>query len=99
MSMKIEEIKNSSTKDKRVSSHSHIKGLGLNEYGSVVDNSAGFIGQAEAREVRNQCMYNKNANLCSFCRPPVMLSIWLKARKWLARHYLLQVHQVQAKQP
>lgn len=37
--------------NKRVSTHSHIRGLGLNDQGEVVDgSSAGLVGQKEARE-------------------------------------------------
>ncbi|KAI8828048.1 TIP49 C-terminus-domain-containing protein [Chytriomyces cf. hyalinus JEL632] len=47
--MKIHEV-SSTTKEQRVAVHSHIKGLGLNEDGSAVQNSAGFVGQETARE-------------------------------------------------
>ena len=51
--MKIEQIGSACTgeKDARVSIHSHIKGLGLNEDGSPNRESNGFVGQLEAREV------------------------------------------------
>ena len=49
--MKIEEVK-STTKAQRVSSHSHVKGLGLNEAGRAVTCAAGLVGQEDAREVR-----------------------------------------------
>ena len=48
--MKVEEVK-SSSKDQRVSSHSHIKGLGLNEHGDAESELAGFVGQEAARTV------------------------------------------------
>ncbi len=48
--MKIEEVK-STTKTERVASHSHVKGLGLNEAGEADPIAAGFIGQEKAREV------------------------------------------------
>lgn len=48
--MKIEEVK-STTKTERVASHSHVKGLGLNEAGEADPVAAGFIGQEKAREV------------------------------------------------
>ena len=50
--MKIEQIRssNSTSKDKKISTHSHIKGLGLNEEGSAIKEGSGFIGQMEARE-------------------------------------------------
>ncbi|RWS21600.1 hypothetical protein B4U80_00797 [Leptotrombidium deliense] len=47
--MKIEEIKNS-TKTQRVSAHSHVKGLGLDETGTAVKVCSGLVGQEEARE-------------------------------------------------
>ena len=48
--MKIEEVQ-STTKTVRVASHSHIKGLGLNEDGTAMEVSAGLVGQQQAREV------------------------------------------------
>jgi RuvB-like protein 1 (pontin 52) len=48
--MKIEEIRSGSTVDHKISTHSHIKGLGLNEDGTPNRESSGFIGQLEARE-------------------------------------------------
>ena len=50
--MKVEEVK-SSSKDQRISSHSHIKGLGLNEHGDAESELAGFVGQEAARTVRH----------------------------------------------
>lgn len=47
--MKIEEVQ-STTKTVRVASHSHIKGLGLNEDGTAMEISAGLVGQQQARE-------------------------------------------------
>lgn len=47
--MKIEEVQ-SNAKTIRVSSHSHIKGLGLNEEGLAMENQGGLVGQVEARE-------------------------------------------------
>lgn len=47
--MKIEEVK-STTKKARVSAHSHIRGLGLQEDGSAQDIGAGLVGQSRARE-------------------------------------------------
>ena len=51
VTMKIEEVK-STTKTERIASHSHVKGLGLNEQGEADPVAAGFIGQEKAREVR-----------------------------------------------
>lgn len=47
--MKIEEVK-STTKTQRIASHSHVKGLGLNEDGIPIQAAAGFVGQIHARE-------------------------------------------------
>lgn len=48
--MKIEEVK-STVKTQRISSHSHVKGLGLNENGTALSMAAGLVGQEQAREV------------------------------------------------
>ena len=47
--MKIEEVK-STTKTQRIASHTHIKGLGLNEAGDAIPVSQGLCGQEKARE-------------------------------------------------
>jgi len=47
--MKIEEVK-STTKAQRVASHTHIKGLGLDEQGNAQQCAAGLCGQEKARE-------------------------------------------------
>ena len=47
--MKIEEVK-STTKTQRISAHSHVKGLGLDENGTAIPVSAGLVGQELARE-------------------------------------------------
>jgi len=47
--MKIEEVK-STTRGQRVATHSHVKGLGLNEDGSAAEVAAGLVGQEKARE-------------------------------------------------
>jgi len=47
--MKIEEVQ-STTKTQRVASHSHIKGLGLEEDGAAMQIAAGLVGQEKARE-------------------------------------------------
>ena len=54
--MKIEEVK-STTKTQRIASHSHIKGLGLDENGYAIQSAAGLVGQELAREVSNQTMF------------------------------------------
>lgn len=47
--MKIEEIK-SVTKTSRIASHSHIKGLGLDDTGKAIEVDSGLVGQETARE-------------------------------------------------
>ncbi|EDV21554.1 RuvB-like 1 [Trichoplax sp. H2] len=47
--MKIEEVK-STSKTQRIASHSHIKGLGLDETGLAKPVAAGLVGQEKARE-------------------------------------------------
>ncbi|WAR25143.1 RUVB1-like protein [Mya arenaria] len=47
--MKIEEVK-STTKTQRIATHSHIKGLGLDENGCAIQSAAGLVGQELARE-------------------------------------------------
>ena len=48
--MKIEEVK-STTKTLRIAAHSHVKGLGLDEFGYALQSGAGLVGQELAREV------------------------------------------------
>ncbi|KPP78696.1 ruvB-like 1-like [Scleropages formosus] len=47
--MKIEEVK-STTKTQRIATHSHIKGLGLDEAGNAKQSASGLVGQEAARE-------------------------------------------------
>ena len=47
--MKIEEVK-STTRTQRVASHSHVKGLGLDDKGIAQPIAAGLVGQELARE-------------------------------------------------
>ncbi|XP_050304629.1 ruvB-like helicase 1 [Anthonomus grandis grandis] len=47
--MKVEEVK-STVKTQRISAHSHIKGLGLDESGFAIQQAAGLVGQEQARE-------------------------------------------------
>jgi len=47
--MKIEEVK-STVKTQRISAHSHVKGLGLNETGEAIKVASGLVGQDQARE-------------------------------------------------
>ena len=48
--MKIEEVK-STTKTQRIATHSHVKGLGVDENGNALQIAAGLVGQELAREV------------------------------------------------
>lgn len=48
--MKIEEVK-STVRTQRIAAHSHIKGLGLDEFGVPIQMAAGLVGQNTAREV------------------------------------------------
>lgn len=47
--MKIEEVQ-SNTKTQRISSHSHIKGLGLKDDMTALELGGGLVGQEQARE-------------------------------------------------
>ncbi|KAF7720768.1 RuvB-like protein 1 [Apophysomyces ossiformis] len=47
--MRIEQVK-TTTREQRVATHSHIKGLGLREDGTAEPIMAGFVGQENARE-------------------------------------------------
>lgn len=47
--MKIEEVR-STERLERIASHSHVKGLGLNDDGSAKDIGSGLVGQSQARE-------------------------------------------------
>jgi RuvB-like protein 1 (pontin 52) len=47
--MKIEEVK-STVKTQRISCHSHIKGLGLDEFGEAIQIASGLVGQEDARQ-------------------------------------------------
>lgn len=49
--MKIEEVK-STVKTQRISAHTHVKGLGLDDTGTPLQIAAGLVGQEAAREVR-----------------------------------------------
>lgn len=50
--MKVEEVK-STAKTQRISAHTHVKGLGLDENGAAIQSAAGLVGQEVAREVLN----------------------------------------------
>lgn len=42
----------SNARENRIASHSHIRGLGLDEEGLAKEDRNGFVGQRAAREVR-----------------------------------------------
>lgn len=52
-----------SSNSKKVATHSHIKGLGLNETGHAEMIASGFVGQIKAREVRNRNEEKKSIDL------------------------------------
>jgi RuvB-like protein 1 (pontin 52) len=56
--MKIEQVK-TAPNEKRVATHSHIKGLGLRADGTAEPIQSGFVGQENAREVKRSVKYNK----------------------------------------
>lgn len=60
--MKIEEVK-STAKTQRISAHTHIKGLGLDENGTAIQSAAGLVGQEQAREVSNSLKEISNKQL------------------------------------
>lgn len=51
--MKIEQVK-TAPHEKRVATHSHIKGLGLRLDGTAEPIQAGFVGQENAREASDE---------------------------------------------
>jgi RuvB-like protein 1 (pontin 52) len=54
--MKIEEVR-STVKTQRISAHSHVKGLGLDESGNAINIAAGLVGQTQAREVTHNFFF------------------------------------------
>lgn len=76
--MRIEEVA-STSKTQRVATHTHIKGLGVQDDGTAIPMAAGFVGQEQAREacgvvvdmikqkVREGCMHcGSMAHACTF---------------------------------
>lgn len=63
--MKIEQTK-STPHEKRVATHSHIKGLGLCDDGTAEPIQSGFVGQENAREVLGKNKKEKKVNLTSY---------------------------------
>lgn len=62
--MKVEEVK-STVKTQRISAHSHIKGLGLDDAGFAIQSAAGLVGQEQAREVSFITIYSFKLFGCS----------------------------------
>ena len=60
--MKIEEVR-STVKTQRISAHSHVKGLGLDESGNAINIAAGLVGQTQAREVILKSVHFRRENL------------------------------------
>jgi DNA helicase TIP49 (TBP-interacting protein) len=56
--VQISEVKGNK-RDNRTAAHTHIKGLGLKADGYAETQSAGFVGQAQAREVRGRSVFSK----------------------------------------
>ncbi|GME75867.1 unnamed protein product [[Candida] boidinii] len=48
--VQISEVKDSQSRESRTAAHTHIHGLGLDEYGIAKKIDGGFVGQVEARE-------------------------------------------------
>ena len=46
----ISSTSSSSSREARIATHSHIKGLGLDEHGMALPSARGFVGQRSARE-------------------------------------------------
>jgi DNA helicase TIP49 (TBP-interacting protein) len=53
--------------EKRVATHSHIKGLGLSPDGTAEPIKAGFVGQENAREVNLNMLKLATMNLIKIC--------------------------------
>ncbi len=56
--MKIDELDNNQ-KSKRINVHTHIKGLGLDEFGNANNIGQGLVGQKEAREVHHPTTFQQ----------------------------------------
>lgn len=65
--VRIQEVKNASF-EKRIASHSHINGLGLNDEGYALPTAGGFVGQVAAREVSaSPFIISSNDAGCRYC--------------------------------
>lgn len=80
--MKIEEVK-STTKTQRIASHSHVKGLGLDESGLAKQAASGLVGQENAREV-----WRAGQGIGALSTPPPRGAAEVGAQTWVcARVY------------
>lgn len=79
--MKIEEVK-STSKTQRIASHSHIKGLGLDDNGLAKPVAAGLVGQEKAREV-TQFVFGYNVML--IVATLVFFALFIYIRKYEAQ--------------
>ncbi|KAK2091328.1 hypothetical protein P7K49_030612 [Saguinus oedipus] len=70
--MKIEEVK-STTKTQRIASHSHVKGLGLDESGLAKQAASGLVGQENAREVCSD--KDHTCNVCKGSEDAIELDV------------------------
>jgi len=77
--MKIEEVK-STAKTQRISAHTHIKGLGLDENGSAIQSAAGLVGQEMAREVS---IFLRAAATALFSSKCTTYHVSCNTRRWI----------------
>ena len=77
--MKIEEIQ-STSKSTRISVHTHIKGLGLDENGVALPFGAGLVGQERAREV-----ISAYSRLVFACSKHIFLGLWISGRAYQSK--------------
>ena len=66
--MKIEEVK-STTKTQRIATHSHVKGLGLDENGDALTMGSGLVGQETALDVC--CLMHLDQYVMVVCAVPL----------------------------
>ena len=53
----------------RISCHSHVKGLGIDEDGNALEIGGGLVGQKAAREV-NRLFIVRSCHVLFVCKPP-----------------------------
>jgi RuvB-like protein 1 (pontin 52) len=61
--VQISEVKGNA-RENRTAAHTHIKGLGLRSDGLAEKQSAGFVGQTQAREVRAAGRGRRKTDAC-----------------------------------